>query len=159
VFLNLGGEDFRDISVLTTADSDGDARSVFPADLDGDGRQDLVVRQVGGGPLLVFHNRFPVTNHWLVVSLRGTDSNSRGIGARLVAHVGEQAYIRDLFPANGPSGLGATQVHFGLGGADTVDELTIRWPSGQVQVLRDLAVDRHVVIEEGSDVVEVVTPP
>jgi hypothetical protein len=41
------------------------------------------------------------------------------------------------------------QVHFGLGDATTIDRLTIRWPSGTVQELTNLAADRHVVIEEG----------
>jgi hypothetical protein len=55
----------------------------------------------------------------------------------------------------------ASQVHFGLGDADKVDRLEVRWPTGKVQVLTDLAADRHVIVEEGKEgagAVEVVTP-
>ena len=54
-----------------------------------------------------------------------------------------------------------SRVHFGLGDATRIDRLTVRWPSGAVQNLSDLAADRHVVITEGKtgpDAVETVTP-
>jgi len=73
-FLNLGLGRFVDVSFFSGADSDGDGRAVVAADLDGDGMEDLIVRQAGGGPLLLFQNRFP-RRHYLRVSLRGTESN------------------------------------------------------------------------------------
>ena len=48
---------------------------------------DLIVRQAGGGPLLLYENRMPRKNY-LTVSLRGRASNRQGIGARLTAEVG-----------------------------------------------------------------------
>lgn len=147
-FLNLGAARFADISFLTGTDSDGDGRSVFGADLNGDGMQDLVVRQAGGGPLLLFLNRFP-PKHYLQVSLRGKQSNGLGVGARLVAEVGGRRLVREMFPANSYMSQQPCQVHFGLGDATRVDRLTIRWPSGLVQELRDVSVDRHIRIVEG----------
>jgi hypothetical protein len=58
--------------------------------------------------------------------------------------------VRELFPQNSFRSQMPAQVHFGLGDATTIDRLTIRWPSGTVQELTDLAADRHVVIEEGT---------
>ena len=81
-FLNVGGKHFLEISHLTSADSDGDARACVAADLDGDGREELIVRQSGGGGILIFENRFPAGN-WLEVVLQGKESNRHGIGARL----------------------------------------------------------------------------
>jgi hypothetical protein len=40
-------------------------------------------------------------------------------------------------------------VHFGLGDANRIDRLEIRWPSGAAQELADLAGDRHILVEEG----------
>src|SRR5436305_14203007 len=86
VFLNVKGKDFLEISHLTGADSDGDGRAVVVADFRNTGMQDLVVRQAGGGPLLLYENRLP-RKHYLEVSLRGDASNRQGIGARVTAVV------------------------------------------------------------------------
>lgn len=147
-FLNLGGTRFADVSFLTSTDSDGDGRSVLGADLNNDGMQDLLVRQAGGGALLVFLNRFP-RQHYLRVSLRGTKSNGMGIGARLIAEVGDRRIVREMFPANTYFSQSPCEVHFGLGDAPRVDRLTIRWPSGLVQKLTDVDADRHIRIVEG----------
>ena len=150
-FLNLGAGRFADISYLTRTDSDGDGRSVLGADLNGDGMQDLVVRQAGGGPLLVFLNRFP-QKHYLQVSLRGTRSNSLGVGARLIAEVGGHRLVREMFPANTYMSQQPCEIHFGLGDATQVDRLRIRWPSGLVQELTDLKADQHIRVTEGKGV-------
>ncbi len=49
-------------------------------------------------------------------------------------------------------------VHFGLGDAGRVEKLTIFWPSGLKQELTDLEGDRQIVVEEGGDAVETITP-
>ncbi len=142
------------------ADSDGDGRSVVAGDFRNDGRLDLVVRQVGGGPVLLFENQFPKA-HYLTVSLRGKASNRLGIGARLTATVGGRDLTRELYPHNSFRSQMPSRVHFGLGEATRIDRLTVRWPSGAVQNLNDLPADRHVVITEGKtgpDAVETVTP-
>ena len=148
VYLNHQGSEFFDISFLTNADSDGDGRSAVPCDINNDGMMDLLVRQVGGGPVLVFENRFPF-QHWLKVSLRGTKSNSLGIGSRLVADVGSQQIVRELYPANTFQSQAPCYVHFGLGESTEIDRLTIRWPSGTTQVLEHVPADQHIEVFEG----------
>jgi hypothetical protein len=170
VFLNVAdelGRNFLDISYLTGADNDSDGRCVVAGDFSNNGRMDLVVRQVGGGPLLFYENNFP-QRHYLKVSLRGNPqarsrfkSNRLGIGARLVATVKGQPLVRELYPHNSFTSQMPNIVHFGLGDADRVDRLTIRWPSGKVQVLKNLAADRHIVVDEGKEgsaAVETVIP-
>jgi hypothetical protein len=159
-FLNVRGQSFLDISYLTGADIDGDGRSVVAGDFRNDGRLDLVVRQVGGGPVLLYENRFPEA-HYLTVSLRGRASNRLGIGARLTASVSGRELTRELYPLNSFRSQMPSRVHFGLGEARAVDRLTVLWPSGTVQRFEDLVVDRHVVITEdrtGPAAVETVTP-
>ena len=149
-FLNVKGQDFLDISHLSGADSDGDGRAVVPADFRNVGMLDLVVRQAGGGALLLYENSMP-RKHYLKVSLRGKKSNRQGIGARLTAVVKGQPLVRELFPANGYRSQAPNIIHFGLAEADTVDSLTIRWPSGKVHISKGLKGDRHIVIDEGKD--------
>jgi hypothetical protein len=150
VFLNVKGQDFLDISHLTGADGDGDGRAVVAADFRNVGMLDLIVRQAGGGPLLLFENRLP-RKHYLKVSLRGRTSNRQGIGARLTAVVRGQPLVRELYPANSFFSQAPNVVHFGLADARSVERLTIRWPSGKVQVLKELQGDRHIIVDEGKD--------
>lgn len=153
----MEGSNFLDISYLTGADSDGDGRSAVAADLNNDGQQDLVVRQVGGGPLLIYENRLP-KRHWLKLSLRGTQSNSLGIGARVTVTVADRQLVRELHPINTYRSQGPSLLHFGLGDADHIDTLTIRWPSGLVQELGPLKADRHILVRENSSRMETFQP-
>jgi hypothetical protein len=159
-WLNQNGKGFLDISYLSGTDNDGDGRSVLGCDFRNNGQLDLVVRQIGNGPFLLFENHFP-KRHYLEVSLRGTTSNRLGIGARITAEVEGRQVVRELYPCNTYSSQAPCRAHLGLAEAKKVDRLTIRWPSGTVQVLRDLEGDRHIVVEEGkegSDAVETVVP-
>lgn len=165
VFLNVQGQDFLDISHLTGADSDGDGRAVVAADFRNTGMLDLVVRQAGGGALLLFENRLPRKNY-LQVSLRGHPrhghaSNRQGIGARLTAVVRGQQLVRELYPANGYLAQAPNVVHFGLGDHAAIDSLTIRWPSGKIQTFAKMKGNRHIVVDEnteGADAVSAVMP-
>lgn len=147
-FYNLRGKAFLDMSFISGADRDSDGRAVVGADFRGTGQLDLVVRHAGGGPVVIYENQFP-KRHYLQVSLRGRKSNRLGIGARLTAMAGGQQIVRELYPHNSFLSQMPSLVHFGLNEATKVDRLTIRWPSGEVQELTDLAGDRHIAVEEG----------
>jgi len=99
VYLNVRGRDFLDISYLTSADGDGDGRAVVAGDFRNNGRLDLVLRQAGGGPIVLYENDFP-QRQYLKVSLRGRRSNSQGVGARLTARVNGQVLVREMYPMN-----------------------------------------------------------
>jgi len=149
-FLNVHGRDFLDISALTGADGDGDGRSIVAGDFRNNGQLDLLLRQSGGGPVVLYENHFP-RRHYLKVSLRGRSSNRLGIGARLTAVVSGQPLVREMYPLNSFRSQMPNIVHFGLGEATKVEKLTIRWPSGREQQLTNLAGDRHIVVDEGEE--------
>jgi hypothetical protein len=159
-WMNIGGQNFLDLSYLTGTDNDGDGRSVVAGDFSNNGRQDLIVRNVGGGALRLYENNFP-QRHYLEVSLRGRQSNRLGIGARLTAHVNGRKLVREMYPINSFRSQAANIVHFGLGDATTIDRLEIRWPSGKTQVLQNVQADAHVVVDEdkeGNAAIEKVVP-
>ena len=147
-FLNDAGERFFEISAITGADSPGDGRGVVATDFNGDGRQDLIVRQSGGGPVMFFENRFAQAN-WLKVSLRGTKSNRMGIGARIEATIGDRQIIRELYPRGGFKAQGSASVHLGLGDATRIDRLTVKWPSGIKQDWEAVSANSHFLLLEG----------
>ena len=148
VYLNRDGRSFLDASFASAADIDSDSRSVIASDFDGDGAPDLLVGSVGGGPLRLFLNRFPASRR-VRLDLVGEESNRAAIGTRVVAEAGGQRIVRDLFPATGAMGQGPAELILGLGRAERIDRLTLRWPSGREQVLSDLPADRRIRIVEG----------
>ena len=150
VFLNDRRGGFHNISHASGADNPGDGRSAVSWDITGDGMPELFVRQAGGGALENYHNRFPRA-HYLQLSLRGTRSNSLGVGARVECEVGDMVIRRSLFPVVNFLSQSPALLHLGLGDAATVDRLTIHWPSGEVQRFEQVAADRHLRITEGSD--------
>jgi hypothetical protein len=169
LFLNVrdpdGGRNFVDVSGVSGADNDGDGRSVVAGDFRHNGQLDLVLRQSGGGPLVLYENHFP-KRHYLEVSLQGAmtehdpgcRSNRLGIGARLIAVVNGQPIVREMYPLNSYRSQMPNVVHFGLGDADRVEKLTILWPSGLKQELTDLKGGRHILVAEGDDAVRNVQP-
>jgi len=155
VYMNHNGKNFFDISYITGADSDGDGRCAVAADLNNDGLNEIIVRQVGGGPLNIYENRFPLKN-WLKVSLRGDESNSFGIGARLTALVNDVKLVREMYPVNSYRSQSPNIVHFGLNDSDQVDILEIKWPSGRVQRFESVQANRHIIVEENYEKISLV---
>ena len=131
LFFNRGDCVFADVSHISATDINADSRSVAVGDLNEDGRPDLVVRGVGGGPFRIFLNR--ITNHRsLRVTLGGKRSNPEGIGTRLKLTLGARVLHRDHFPQNSYSSQNANETIFGLGDYQGPMTLSIRWPSGHV---------------------------
>ena len=147
VYLNLGNGRFANIGYSSTADSDGDGRSAVGCDITGDGLPELFVRQAGGGALRVYRNRFPPSG-WLTVQLQGSQSNRQGIGARVIADLGGRTIRRELFPVINFLSQAPAQLTLGLGDARSIRQLEVRWPSGSVSVLRDVEINRRIVIRE-----------
>ena len=151
MFLNLDGRSFVDASFTSAADIESDSRGVVAADFDRDGAPDLLVLSVGGGPLRLFLNRFPGSAKRTRVQLIGTASNRAAIGARVVAEAGGRSIVRDLFPHNGGFGQAPVELTLGLGRAERIERLTVRWPTGRTQSFEGLPADATVILTEGSD--------
>jgi hypothetical protein len=150
MYLNHRGGQFMDVSYFSRADIDSDSRSVVAADFNRDGRVDLLVGSVGGGPLRLFLNEIPPASNYLRLELTGKTSNRQAIGSRIVIETGETTITRDLFPANGCMGQAPPEALIGVGSVSQVPLLRIRWPTGTWQEFRDLPVNTTVEIEEGN---------
>ncbi len=117
------------------------------ADFDGDGRIDWVVTALGREPE-IWMNRTGGAGHWLDVQLEGSTSNRDGIGAtvKVVTKTGAQYNHMTTSVGYASSSLGP--VHFGLGTENRAEQVEIRWPSGIVQTLRNVAADRVLKVRE-----------
>ena len=123
------------------------ARASYALDFDNDGRIDLLVLAMGDRAFLL-HNRGAFGNHWLTLDLQGVKSNRDGFGARInLIASGKSQYAEARCPA-AFLGQSDRRVHFGLGTAGKVEKIEIRWPSGTVQTLNDVAGDQILKVKE-----------
>ena len=98
----------------------------------------------------VFYN-VPNANNWLTVNLKGIQSNSNGIGARLELYGAWGKQIREIKSGNGFSQQSTLNAHFGLGTATDITQLIIRWPSCKVDVINNPAKNQALLVVEGSN--------
>ena len=139
---------FEDVSAEWGVDHSGVSFGATLADLDRDGDLDLVVNRVGD-PAGVYENRSD-GGHAIVVRLVGRGSNSAGLGAlvELDPGAGGPRQVRQITTTRGYMSADEPLAHFGLAQAGAASALTVRWPSGHVQRLRDASVDRLYVFTE-----------
>jgi hypothetical protein len=132
----------------------GWARSGALADFDQDGDIDVFVANTGYADAPATHafwrNDSAGLGNWLVVRPQGVRSNREAIGAQLRVRLGDVVLMRDRFAASGYLSQPPEDLHFGLGDAAVVDELTIRWPSGVIDRWTDVAVNQRLMLTEGT---------
>ena len=149
VFRNLGGMKFQALTAEAGFAAQPPARHRGSAvgDLNGDGKLDVVVTALSA-PAEIWMNDSPGGNHWIEFQLEGTKSNRDAIGARIKVTAGGKAQYDHVVFASGFASSSAGPVHFGLGAAKSAEAVAIRWPSGIVQNLKDVAADRIVKVRE-----------
>lgn len=123
------------------------------ADIDGDGDLDALIVTCGSKPRLL-RNDQPSKHHWLRLQLEGngTTINRSAIGTSVEVHVGDQVQRRDVTPTHSYLSQSELPLTFGLGVADAVDKVVIRWPDGSVQELEKPGLDQvHAIKAEAKD--------
>lgn len=152
MFLNSGEDQFFEISHGSNTDIDSDSRGVIGADFDRDGDEDLLVINAGGGPLKLFINEIPQQNR-IKIRLKSESSGNRtGIGAKIVATIGNGRVHRDCFASDGFAGQSPPEVLIGMGDAAKVDVLSITWPNGKVSEIRDIDGNAQLLISDSGEV-------
>jgi hypothetical protein len=153
LFKNVDGKRFQNITdevgggLLIETSSRGAAFG----DYDNDGKVDVVVVNMNDRPTLL-HNETVSGLHWATIRLVGTESNRDGIGARLQVSAGGRKQTGEVRSGGSYLSHNDLRAHFGLGHADRIDRLEIRWPSGLVETVTGVPADRFYVAQEGQGV-------
>ena len=148
VFRNAGDLTFTDETKAWGMDQPSFSYGAAYADLDNDGRLDLVVNNIDA-PAFIYHNVAPNddAHHYVNIRLEG-ETPQRAIGSRLILTAGGQKQYVYYTPYRGFMSTMDNRVHFGVGRARRVDSLEVEWPDGRYQLLTGLDVDRLLVVKQ-----------
>jgi hypothetical protein len=163
LYHNLRNGHFADVSLQAgpgISDPNASRGAAF-GDFDNDGDIDVVVNTVNGYPQLLRCDS-KLNNNWIKIRTIGTKSNRSGIGARLKCTTsvpGESKphqQIDEVRSGGGYLSQSDLRVHFGLGTVGKVDLLEIRWPSGQIDTLKDIRANQLIYVKEGEGITRAV---
>jgi hypothetical protein len=146
---NEQGKRFVDVSAASGSvfHQQWAARGLAIGDIHNDGKLDAVVTS-NDGPAWVLLNETETANHWITLRLVGVKSNRDAIGAqvRVLTSAGEQ--FGTVTTTGSYESSSDKRLHFGLGSADSIREIEIRWPSGIRQVLTNQKADAILTVTE-----------
>lgn len=150
---------FSDCGMAAGADDIKDARGAAVADFDNDGDLDIVVntnpgdcgKDEEGVPPVLLINKVGQDRNWLVIKLAGTSSNADALGAEVRVQAGDLHCMRHVHAGGGYASQSDRRLFFGLGEHDTIDSITVTWPSGREQVFETVQTRQHLFLREGED--------
>ena len=151
VFRNAGGGRFEDVTARSGpgAVAAHSSRGAAFGDFDNDGDVDVLIMNMNESPTLL-RNDYAGPNGWIELKLEGTRSNRPGIGATVVVEAGGRRQARAVVSQASYYSHDDLRAHFGLGSASRADRIEVRWPSGHVDVLKNVEGRRVVTVREES---------
>jgi len=149
-YRNLRNGSFADISndVGEAVKERRASRGAAFGDYDEDGDVDVIVNDLDGPPMLLRNDGGSKAGNWVSLKLVGTKSNRNAVGARVELKAGGLTQIDEVRAGDSYISHSDWRLHFGIGKAATVDEITIRWPSAKIEKLTKVAANRVMRIEE-----------
>ena len=151
VYRNLGGGRFEDVTALSGPGLQirKSSRGAAFGDFDDDGDMDAVVMNMADTASLL-RNDLDNGNHWVRIELRGTESNRAAIGAAVTIDAGGVRQTEAVLSQSSYVSHNDLRVHFGLGAAERVEGVAVRWPSGKTERFPGAAGGRTLLLVEGS---------
>ena len=155
LFLNNGDSSFSEIGFFAGADSIADGHVIAKADLNDDGKLDIILGNATSSKVgldfptfEIYLNQSDTSQPSLRLRLVGTESNRDGIGATVRAIYKSGLKVMRRRVANNGAVQSEPYIHFGIPQGDTITQLHLSWPSGQMQKIIVSDQDRHLRIIE-----------
>ena len=151
VYRNLKGERFEDVTELAGEGlrQERSSRGAAFGDFDDDGDVDVLVMNMGERVSLL-RNELPAGSRWVRLQLRGTRSNRAAIGAIVTIRAGGRSQTRAVMSQSSYVSHNDLRAHFGLGSAESVDGVSVRWPTGETEEFPGIAANRGWLLVEDS---------
>ena len=150
LFWNEGDGTFRDISteVSKSLSLPQVSRGLAVGDLFNNGRLDVVIETLTGGPMILETRPNP-DNHWVSFQPEGSPSNRLALNTKIWVTSGGTTQMSEVLSGSSYLSQSDVRQHFGLGSASTISEVRVRWPDGKTQVFHGLAADSFYRLREG----------
>ena len=149
LYKNNAGSGFSVVSTGTNLENNSRGYGCGSADLDSDGKMDLVVVNFRTGGVKIFRNDESSVGNWVEVDLVGTTSNKFAVGARVEISADGVSQFDEVVAGSGYSTQNSMRLHFGLGSSQTVDELKIHWPDGSVETYNNVSGNQRYIAIQG----------
>jgi hypothetical protein len=117
-------------------------------DLDNDGDMDIIGNNIND-PAFVYRNNareLASKNNYLKIKLKGPEKNTLGIGARITIGTNQEKQIKEQYLTRGFQSSISEILHFGVGSAENIKNLTVLWPDGKTQSLSDVSVNQQLIL-------------
>ena len=150
MFANNHDGTFSEVSGPVGLDFLEDSRTFVLADLDHDGRLEIVLKNRNAPQLRVLHNAMKNIGHSISFRLRGHKSNRDAIGTAITVEAGSLRQTKYLQSGSGFLAQHSKEMFFGVAEAEGNIRATLRWPSGLTQIFENLPANHRIEIEEGS---------
>lgn len=149
-YLNKGDGSFlQDFSGHLKKHADTSAGAAH-ADFDRDGDLDIFVANWGSGDQVNrFYENTTEGKNWIMLGLKGANSNTYGIGSKVSLYSDNKVQYRWMLPVTGYGSQNDYELHFGLGNVTKIDSLQIQWVSGTKDVFYGPDPNTHYMAEEG----------
>lgn len=160
VYRNLGNGHFKDVSkeMGSGINAQYSSRGAAFGDYDNDGGIDVLVNNMNDLPSLL-HNVGGNKQNWIKLKLLGTKCNRTAIGARVRVVTGKHAQIDEVHSGDSVMSQSDLRLHFGLGRAETVDLIEVKWPTTQaIERFDGIKANQILTIREGSGIVSTFKP-
>jgi hypothetical protein len=158
LFRNKHDGTFEDISSVFAGIPDASRRGAAFGDLNNDGNIDLVVLDVDGPPQVLL-NESENQSHRVLFKLLGTKSNKMAIGAKVTVTAGKLMQTSEVRAGGSYISSNDPRLHFGLAAESRMDQVEIRWPSGDKEILKNVPADFIYTVTEGKGVTDKVALP
>ncbi len=150
MFANNRDGTFSEVSGVAGLDFLEDSRSFALADIDHDGRLEVILKNRNAPQLRILHNAIKDIGDSIAFRLRGHKSNRDAIGAAITVETGSLPQTKYLQAGSGFLAQHSKEVFFGVGKPEGTLKATVRWPSGLTQKFEALPVNHRIEIEEGN---------
>ncbi|MCB0487966.1 MAG: VCBS repeat-containing protein [Cyclobacteriaceae bacterium] len=136
VFKGTGDYGFQDMSTTWLPNEKTCSTATAIADLDNDGDLDVVVSNVNNKPG-IYINQTNEKAAYLKIKLKYDEKNTYAIGSKVYAYKDGKLQYKEMFTVRGFQSSSQPMIHFGFGNNTTADSVSVVWPNGKRQTLRE----------------------
>ena len=146
VYRNKGDLSFEKVNEKWGISFKGFSNGSAYADLDNDGDLEIITNNIDN-TASIFENTSATKNNHVTLKFNGTDQNKFGIGVKAYVKTKETSQFQEMTLSRGFQSSVAPQLHFGLGKANMIDSIRLRWPDGKVQILSNIEPNKTITID------------